>query len=1049
MNNWNSPKQIELSSLGRYMRIGLSRIHPQFLKWGLCACRVLCASAMTGPEDYATLRLRLSPIRYVEHVGRMQSWSECNVENYDETECGTRFVFDPKRLPEMCKKWFGRGDTGTGDIIQLTVTTTYEILQRYPNDWENRVLQCNVGHAEWSVAAIILGMNQMHVEIVEMLDEAGMFDTPLRYWTKGIQYWMNALRRVCAVWGYDAAACADWMRLRKCVSCSSRVRGEADWPKEYRRRVSEQLVNVGLGKDGMISVTRWERQWQSRCQEFANEVIKTMNATVQLEEWDDWMAARWAHAPSGSSSMRQAVDGVKRHDQRLGSAARPGKKSVMEAVPRWIFMFIMFCLYPMGYIRRSTKEELAEKLRALYALCDIASMVASFASVHMEKHMNVWGVRAKQQPADIVQWVTASVYDSGAKVWLSIDFADWNWQCQMSKLVGWNVALAIAWVRHYDRDRRVAVQKAAAAIWVAASHLNLFVPADSKEERNIKITGSVCSGHRDTSRDNCALHGINVKVVEDMARIFDDQGGPEFVVITGDDEDEKFCDTVAAMNFLMVTYICGFDLNAVKQLGGFKTHEFLQRMAGQEDLPTMPMWPALGQLASGNWYKDVHIYYDSCVSSVSDNCFELFRRGMTIGNARRLAVSTLNAMMRIPEEDEGKYKKLEWWKYRHGQTGHPLWYGTGGTHVAGPLTPSVCRPRIPVRLCRATKDWILSRQRRSNLKLERLQMRKLFNSCIEKSYSTLYAKQRAEKQRELAYCKWPERSTFVDFSNIDKDHNTWVDSRRLMIRMPQSDTDRRPMTYDEMLSRLGLDAEFVEAAGGFAKVYKQLSYGQQAQYEEPIVERKLPVIYAKIDQAIGSWLKNALGIRLDDGSLVHPNRRKKRATMLAEELALMSKGGAKPYVISLFIAPNAGGKTTWVEKDVGRWDMDMIVHDSGYKDRLKKVSKNRMNARDYALQKYIDQFIRLRSPESVTTQWSAEAWILPAPLRQWKMEISIVDVDPKILERRMRERGWPEEKIIRRLNRWSEVKKSYYEIGKDVLDIKERTTIRLLKEWPD
>jgi len=105
--------------------------------------------------------------------------------------------------PVAMSEAFSKGDSGTGSIIQLTITTVYEVLQRAPNSWERELMGANLGHMQWSVAAMILGINSLSAAHRRLLiDEYHMHWVPLNLWRVVFKDWIVALRR-CPIYGAD------------------------------------------------------------------------------------------------------------------------------------------------------------------------------------------------------------------------------------------------------------------------------------------------------------------------------------------------------------------------------------------------------------------------------------------------------------------------------------------------------------------------------------------------------------------------------------------------------------------------------------------------------------------------------------------------------------------------------------------------------------------------------------------------------------------------------------------------------------------------------
>lgn len=1031
MKKWPMVTSLRWTELANTLRSEASEVFKINVKYANAWLRVNLYSATTGPEDYQVLNLKLSmpsndwkgvrlPWGVAKHPERWGDEGDWHSKRKKMSRSGT--------WPDRAKEQFARGDTGDGEVIQLTITTVYEVLQRDPRDWEWCIMDSNYAHAQWSVASMILGLNCGNDAIPELMHECGMLDVPLYEWIDAFKEWTNSMRRVCAVWEDTEIEQHEWMGIRKMLDCSDRVREDADWAKEVRRRTGELPGLVGLKSNGMLQPAEWMRVWDRNAVRVTEEAISSMNDSIELENTTDWMSARWAHMPTGSSSIRQIIDSAKSSDRRLKSGARPSKKTTSEAMPSWLLAFIIMFVEPMAFIRTSTKEEPQRKLRALYAICCISALVSSFASVHIEKFITAEGIRAKQSPADVLEWVQAGVATRDMEQWLSVDYSDWNWQIMQIMLIALNLRLAQAWTKCYTRDPKVAAQKRAAAMWVASSHTKMFV--DMPIIGEMRLLATLCSGHRDTARDNCTVHGINKSSIVEMAEKFDSKAKPSFMFITGDDEDGRFNDMFAAASYLLTTLLCCFDLNAAKQLGGRWTHEFLQRMARANDTPTMPLWAALAQYSSGNWYKDVTIWFDTSVQACSDNAYEMHRRGMPLVYARRLAASTLNAMMRIPHGDGTGYEKLEWWSFRQGGTVHPLWAGTSGPSVAGPKTPSECRPRVPQDMKKASWDWILSRKRRMNLQIPEEKEEMLVSRCVEKSYAKLFESVRGETQRELARTMWPRRRNEPDYSAMHVMHHKPMKSRDVLYMLLGTQPDRRPTTLEEVLMRMGLDIDIVEAAGGLMAVYRHMPPQHQAKYENPITTVQLPVEIMHVDQALIANASNVIGIKLPPIEEPDVGRMTRVAKRIASQGPMGSLSKFVPSTISVVLAPNAAGKTTWAHEREGRLDMDKAISSQGMKKVLQWTAKFAKGRYSPAAAAAVEREIMRVGADSIATQWAPASWIGPPSKRGMRYDIQVWILPEETLQRRMYERGWTQEKMERRMQRWQQALEQLKEMPK-------------------
>jgi hypothetical protein len=974
--------------------------------------KTLFMSALAGPKDYEMcgLALRGPALEVAAYIGSQRTASkaeqlgqECNLMDIPH---GCRWHVDMR--DRFCK-----GEHIGGEVIQLTVTTAYEVLQRRPVQWEVDLMNANKGHMEWSVAAMLLGLNSLDLTLMRYMIEQRMHLVPLREWKVCFGQWLQSLKRVGSIRG-SAVDRKAVLQLRKVFNCCERNLDEADWDAEYHNRVNDVPVQSGINGAGMMDKDVWTNLVAKYCDELATLVVHDMVAGPTLMTMGDWFQSRWAHAPSGSTTLRGLMAEVKTKDEELSAQARPGKKCAWEALPDWFAEYCLHMLMPGATVHCSTKNEPGGKNRALFAVDDINTIVASFASVHMEKFMNVWGIKAKQAPADVVEWIRVAEYMAGDEMWLSLDYSDYNHEHMLRSLVQWNISLAKQWQKMAGIEK-VYEEKAVAALWVAMAHMHTY--ATDPTGREYRMYGTLCSGHRDTARDNSALHGVYSKAISEMMQQFDSKCNPLETFFTGDDEDAVHCDVVAAAHYLVGHKLVGFNINVAKQSAGLDTHEFLQRDASDGNLPVRPMFAALAQLASGNWYTDVHIWYDSVVQSVSDNIMELCSRGMPIPWGRRLAASVINATMRKPMV-EGGYRELEWWEFRHGTSIHPLWYGLAGRSKPNPVIDSKVLP-VEGAPSRATDAWLASRERMCGVIFNADARDKLRMDCMRESYSTLYKKQRAKQQSRFAETIWPERRSRIPYEQFNEVHYCQADAAAVAAWLRSGESDRRPATMDEVLSRFGLDARLVEAAGGLNKVLANMAPSMMSKYETPQLPRLLPLECAALDSAVRSWLSMAHAVPMPFQQNRDWRSMRRYANGLMKDAMVMDKGGSAPSVIDVYYAPNAAGKSTFTGLVIGVADMDEVMRNTGlHSDVGRYAGKELPETLRVELRYEVQRYIVRGGFSGVCTQYPPDAWLPKAVDREFRVQLWIVDIDDEVRAARMRARAWTEERIQRRLARW-------------------------------
>lgn len=950
-------------------------------------------------------------------------------------------VMGPTRMAEL----FSKGDSGTGSIIQLTITTVYEVLQRAPVQWERELMGANLGHMQWSVAAMILGVNSLsaaHQRV--LLDHYHVHWVPLHLWRVVFKSWIVALRR-CPIYGADTAIPPEEvLMLRKVFNCTYRSKDEADFEAERHRRTKDTPAHLGLRPDGRLDRQSWNRELAFQLRQLATAVVSSTLNGARLDDMDTWWKARWAWTPAGSSSNRAATNELKTDDTRLGSDARPNKKSVFEELPDDHAVKLRD-FYPFYYMARaSTKPEPGGKARALYAVVDENFIITGFASVHTEKNMNIWGIKAKQTPADVVEWIAVDRRRKPGQIWISLDYADYNTEHEDATLSQLNFHMAAAWAA-LGGAHKAAKDKMRCAYWAARAHRNKWV---SHNDDVWRTWASLFSGDRDTARDNTMLHGVYSRMALTYTQLIDPAARLISSNYTGDDEDSLMNDWVSALHYMMVHHLMGFVLKPAKQMVSAVIHEFLQRMAVPDATPTRPLFAVLAQLASGNWYKDVYIWYDSAITSVSDNVWELVSRGMPVVYGRRLAVEVLNATMRLPVHKEyvnnvcvsTTWRHLEWWDYRNGGiTEHPLWAGTG---TLGKTAPAISAKPIPGAKAsgNASKAWV--ELKRAELRIEDTSAWEQYSEhCIKESYAGLYVRTRADTHRKFGQYEWPER--YSRPTRLDIPGPAPMEQNQIERLLLTTSVDRRPAKESEVLARMGLDAPMVAALGGLHTVLQHMRPDVMQYYSRPQAQGYVPLALYWLDPAIRAWYGSAGISQVTDASMYIKRLDAHWPGRFAEDL-----NPGNTTTRHLFLAPNGAGKSHFTSEHPWCADTDRIVSTLQLHAQLHFNSKLPEMGRNTAIIDAMHDVMLKQNYFGMTTQMDPSEFIPMPQLRSYAIRVYIVRPPDNVLVDRLQLRGWSTVKIQRRLDRWDGI------IARALSDQRwlseeERNDIQYLTEFPE
>jgi hypothetical protein len=941
--------------------------------------KTLFYSAVAGSEDYLAAGLSID---WDEYVGLI-----------------------PKPVvgvvsPEWAAKHFTKDNIPRG-VISLTLTTVYTVMDRSPNEWERELMAANLGYDEWAVAAVILGLNCMHPAVLSWLVERHLHWLPLNKWKDDLKPLLDSLRRCPYLVGVPLPQ-QEVYRLRKIFTCTYRSDEEADWPAQVDVREQTLPVHMVLNNRGLLQRKGWTDRIDAALRDIWNKVIGDQVASARQVTIDEWWESRWAWAPSGSTSNRHLLKPINQADVRLAPSDRAGKKTVFEEMPDDA-PFKILASTPIEIARPSTKPEPGGKQRALFASADESFIVASYASLNVEKFMNVDGIVGKQTPSDVAAWVVRSATARPCTWWLSLDYSAYNEGHEHRDMASVSWQAARAWAR-IGGVTPWAQQRALAAMWVACSHMNVWVSWPSGARRTF---AGLFSGHRDTARDNSVLHGAYARIAEEDALKLDPALRINSRAFCGDDEDTEFDDWIGSLHYYIVHLMQGHALKPTKQAGG-KTHEFLQRIFVPGQHPLRPLWSMLAQTASGNWYKDSNIWYSAAIPAVSDNCWQLHVRGMPLVWARRLAVETLNAMMRTPGEDG--WTRLEWWKYRNGDKPHPLWYGLGADFEAPPDVMPKVVPHHDVS-GNATAAWIRKQRRRFTL-MDETKWEQYAAECMKDSYNRLYTRERLKLQTAAAAELWPARSSEIPVSDFTVGELPPMDPLVLYRLCAGQPGDRRPASMDEVASRFGIDARLLSLIGGFDRLLAQARPEMAAFYEHPAVPSLFDLRLYRTDDALTSWAKNtqAIAMMLPLGTTPKPRR----------GMEVLSADKVPVNVVDVYYAPNGAGKTTFARASNGRIiDADaLLLEVSEWRELLRlarKVDRPQVSAQISA---FIANEMVSRGATGMAWQAAPHTWLAPRAMRTFDVRITIVRPQRQLLMERLSQRGWSAEYIHKRLDEW-------------------------------
>lgn len=905
--------------------------------------------------------------------------------------------------PQWALTTYVRGDQPSSGLYQLTICTVSTALGRNWLPWEHALLAANAGGVEWSVAALLLGLNSVPTGVREFVLQSKWHHVPLAMWASRFKLWLTALRRCPLVWGWEWVLPHDWDHLTKVLACTARSMEEAPWDKEVRRRTRELPCHWGIDHSGRISRRAWDRDLLHNARVTTGLMVNSMQRTGQGETVDEYWQQRFARTPSGSSSLRKLSRAVADVDDRLASQVRPGKKATVEALPDDYLRRLMH-YPPVIAARTGTKHEPEAKNRALYADDDNAFFVTAYASHAAEKNMDFEGMRARQSPAEVVEWLAQSALDLRHSLWLSTDYSDYNWEHEAGALHVIDLAGAAAWAAS-GMGVRGNCDKAEAALWAARAHFNKWFSVDNPEPVLVRALSTLFSGSRDTARHNTELHSVYSKMGVGYARVFDSGVGLHALNMCGDDEDGRHYDWLSAYSYTAALLMMGLTLNIVKQLAG--DHEFLQRRITAGGLPSRPMFAMIAQFSSGNWYVDKHMWYGSITAAISNTLWDMVTRGMPLDLARRLAAESIGAQMRVPGAgDAGGWRHLEWWSYRHGAGEHPLWYGTSGPRLQPPIiVADVVPPAAAPGLSSAA--WARDKLRRLGINGAPI-VAEYEAACRVDGYASLYTRERARAHMDFARTKWPERTEHAAVATGAPPPR--MDDAEVWALIRSEPPGRRPVSRQEVLSRLGLDDRLLTALGGWVAALGQLRPDILAKYEEPLDAVDVPLPLRWLDPAITAWY-----------SVTAYNTAQRELTVLQRVSKHWPRSGPTSQAVSaltLIMAPNAAGKSTWAAEHAGNVDLDEVVQLFALRDTLRALGPGGLAAQPIALRSAVTDTLRQTGALTFTTQLDAMLLIDLEHIPPSRLTLLVVEPPWDLLTQRMAARGWTPNEMQRRRKRW-------------------------------
>jgi len=399
----------------------------------------------------------------------------------------------------------------------------------------------------------------------------------------------------------------------------------------------------------------------------------------------------------------------------------------------------------------------------------------------------------------------------------------------------------------------------------------------------------------------------------------------------------------------------------------------------------------MATLASGNWYVEPGIWFDSAIASTSDNFWECVTRGMPLRMAQLLCKSFLDRLMIVrPTRDEGPevlVKKLEWWRFA-AKGDHPLWRGSGAGSEDAPSIPSKPEPRG----CwpdLATVAWMRRvRHILGQLRESRVEEYRAYLQRESIGASAHHHRQRALRDE----CRkiWPERAG-DSVEIITRVMEPVVSWKTLVTYARSSDAQRRPVTEEEQVARMGIDAYLYNLCGKEVDLIAMLSNEDRGRFQSLAVKRKIREGVELCDSSIRSW---AAGLNCEIEALHVVPGLKRRSSR---------------KIVVCFI-PNAGGKGWLCQYSSALVDMDVAVYKYvGWRRRRKLVDDGLHDwcREAVAAIKMFDD----NESKMILTQWPCSVFVKAGQLLSRDVEFRKYVIQRSTREKRMLDRGMERAKV--------------------------------------
>lgn len=213
---------------------------------------------------------------------------------------------------------------------------------------------------------------------------------------------------------------------------------------------------------------------------------------------------------------------------------------------------------------------------------------------------------------------------------------------------------------------------------------------------------------------------------------------------------------------------------------------------------------------------------------------------------------------------------------------------------------------------------------------------------------------------------------------------------------------------------MGLDSVLVASLGGLDKCLQAMPPSTMRHYSSADLDGHTPIELFWHDPAVRSWYGSAAIGKIDKSH--------------EENIALQKwwpriqvSDDERRTIKHIWLAPNGAGKTTFTNTVLSVSDSDEMVKKLHLHEALHLNSKSDTMPRHHAIRDAFQAILVHQGYTGMTTQMDPSDFIPPHGERSYMIALHIVRPSTSDLTDRLRLRGWKDDKIIRRLQRFDTI----------------------------